>query len=101
MKTEIRGKKGEIDSVIWSKEVRMRQIEMTVMHDKSSYYYMSSQCAEFMILISDCNSEHVTHAFRKTGLFAEKYPIWDCLSILSNALTEQITKTAPYVRTYL
>ena len=87
-----RGKKGEIDSIIWSKEKKMRQIEMTVMHDKSSYLLYELTWAEFMILISDCYSEHVTHADRKTGLFAEKYPIWDCLSILSNALNRTNNK---------
>ena len=54
-------------------------------------------------LMLDGNSEQVSHAQRKIGLFREeeKNPICDCSLYHQMPCTDQITGIAPYMRNYL
>ena len=54
-----------------------------------------------MILILNGNSEHVAHTCRENrSLQREKKAICDCSRSKQMPITDQITETAPYLRTY-
>ena len=53
-----------------------------------------------IVLILDGNSEHVAHAWRKIGIFGKKNMICDGSRSKQMPYTDQITKIAPYARTY-
>ena len=55
-----------------------------------------------MVPILDGNLEHGAHAIRKIFRFGEKekIPICDCPRFKQMPQPEQITKIAPYARTY-